>query len=126
LLNLAIIVEVVEKHTTTVGIETNWVLQRNLRDFFALRPSQPGFSTSSLDCQDDTSSLLLFKIILAQNETAIAVSWHHTLGDAAVLQHFMRCLSERYSGSNVDHYSTPSFTKRTYPSPSRALFERYS
>ncbi|KAI0822644.1 hypothetical protein BC628DRAFT_1421595 [Trametes gibbosa] len=49
-----------------------------------------GFQPVKDDSADGESRLLLFKLTLSEAETAIAVSWHHTLGDAFVIDAFMR------------------------------------
>ncbi|RDX42657.1 hypothetical protein OH76DRAFT_1301239, partial [Lentinus brumalis] len=70
--------------------------------------------------------LLFVKLTIAHEETAIGVSWNHTLGDATVLLWFMQLLSRRYQGDDGPPIPVPSFTKRSFSSPDVALVEAYS
>ncbi len=77
--NASVPLETVETESASVGIDDNWVLQRNLRQFFASRKTV----AHHYECAphgEEESRLLLFKITFATCETAIGVSWHHTLG----------------------------------------------
>ncbi|KAI8998910.1 hypothetical protein BD414DRAFT_476401 [Trametes punicea] len=123
--NRGIPIEVEEVGTTFIGIGDRWVLQQDIRPFLPQRG--PGIAlTSHSGPEAATPSLLLFKITLSERETAVGVSWHHTLGDATVLERFMRYLSESYQGNDRGQTSAPTFTKRQFPAPTGSLIERYA
>lgn len=77
--NAAVPLETTETESASVGINDDWVLQRNLRQFFAIKKAVVHHHESVPDGEEE-SRLLLFKITFATKETAIGVSWHHTLG----------------------------------------------
>lgn len=79
LANAAVPLETAEIEGASVGINGDWVLQRNLRQFFASREAAAHHHEPALG-EEEESRLLLFKITFATDETAIGVSWHHTLG----------------------------------------------
>ncbi|RPD79770.1 hypothetical protein L226DRAFT_550071 [Lentinus tigrinus ALCF2SS1-7] len=131
----SIMVEVEDSGTASLGLDQHpWVVQRNLSRFFRSRvyepsryPSDPALIHSQ-PSSDSVHSLLLIKLTITQEETAIGVSWHHTLGDATVLLRFMQLLSQRYQRDDrpAPALPTPSFTKRFFRSPDDALLEAYS
>lgn len=77
--NAAVPLETAEIDGMSVEIKVDWVLQRNLRQFFAPKKAVVHHHESVPDGEEE-SRLLLFKITFATDETAIGVSWHHTLG----------------------------------------------
>lgn len=77
--NAAVPLETADIDGASVGINDDWVLQRNLRQFYASKKAVAHHHESVPDGEEE-SRLLLFKITFAANETAIGVSWHHTLG----------------------------------------------
>ncbi|EIW60664.1 uncharacterized protein TRAVEDRAFT_105929, partial [Trametes versicolor FP-101664 SS1] len=123
--NAAVPLEIAETESVSVGISDDWVLQRNLRLFSASKQAVAHYHESVPDGEEE-SRLLLFKITFATDETALGVSWHHTLGDATVLQRFMHCLSEQYQGHDVAQLPPPTFTKRSFRSPTPILNAQYS
>ncbi|OJT14189.1 hypothetical protein TRAPUB_9300 [Trametes pubescens] len=123
--NTSVPLETVETESASVGIDDNWVLQRNLRQFFASRKTVAHHYESAPHGEEE-SRLLLFKITFATCETAIGVSWHHTLGDATVLQRFIHCLSERYQDHDVVQLPAPTFSKRSFHNPTPTLKDQYS
>ncbi|KAI0710387.1 hypothetical protein C8T65DRAFT_190108 [Cerioporus squamosus] len=129
-----IVVEVEDSGATSSGLDHEWVLQLNLDLSRFLRtkgcepsryPGNPAlfYSQSNLG---SSHSLLFVKLTLAHEETAIGVSWHHTLGDATVLLRFMQLLSRRYQGDDGLPVPAPSFTKRSFYPPDATLIEAYS
>ncbi|KAI0646775.1 hypothetical protein C8Q79DRAFT_585735 [Trametes meyenii] len=122
--NSAIPVEVNKVEDLSATVNDRWVVQRNLRNFFASRGTPPGTHVSST-LKEPSAALLLFKLSFTALETAIGVSWHHTLGDAVVLQRFMRGLSCLYQGNDLGEELKPSFIKREFSPPSESLIERY-
>ncbi|KAI0781239.1 hypothetical protein BD413DRAFT_446127, partial [Trametes elegans] len=121
-------VEVQEHEDPTVGIDDSWVIQPNIRHFFGKKDVVPPESSAlSSDSSEEVSPrLLLFKLTLAGTETAIGVSWHHALGDATVMERFMRTLSQAYQCIQPDERPAPVFTKRIFPAPTTSLLERYT
>ncbi|KAI0637272.1 hypothetical protein C8Q77DRAFT_558614 [Trametes polyzona] len=126
LTNPAVPIEVSEVETTSVEVaDPEWVIQQNLRRFLASnRPAgQSPVPEPELGARE--SRLLLLKVTIAREETAIGVSWHHTLGDAITLNRFMQCLSRCYQAEDIGDL-VPTFAKRPFPSPTPDLVERYS
>ncbi|OSD02775.1 hypothetical protein PYCCODRAFT_1435056 [Trametes coccinea BRFM310] len=124
--NAGIPIETTEEHAAQVAISNSWVLQENLRPFLPKRGSPNPFATPVATTTTDQTKMLLFKLTLAGSETAVGVSWHHTLGDAFVLERFMRKLSEQYQGRSSEDIPTPTFDKRAFPAPTGSLIERYA
>ncbi|OBZ73003.1 hypothetical protein A0H81_07143 [Grifola frondosa] len=79
-----VILDIEFRADKTLGFQDACVVQGDLRPFL----SQPS-SRESLD-----SPLLRMKLTIAEYETAVGVSWHHTLGDATVLLCFMNFISQ--------------------------------
>ncbi|KAH9946372.1 uncharacterized protein BXZ73DRAFT_95870 [Epithele typhae] len=116
-------VERIDANAIRVGDDTeavDWVIQPNLKRFYAHRDASSSSSTH-------TAPLLYAKLTLSRSDTAIGVSWHHTLGDASVLLHFMQSLSHHYSNPGKTLGPTvPTFTKRAFPRPTKSLIHEYT
>ncbi|KAI0956988.1 hypothetical protein AcW1_005528 [Taiwanofungus camphoratus] len=103
--------EIEHRSTSDLGIKDSCVIQDDLRELLHahLREDVP---------------LLRIKLTLSENQTAVGVSWHHTLGDAAVLLRFMHALSQSYQESSPA-YPFPTFEKPDFPLPTPKLVEEY-
>lgn len=91
---------------------SNWVIQDDLKRF------SYGATASS------ETPLLQMKLSVGGKYTAIGVSWHHALGDAASLLRFMHTLSQLYQGLEPS-YPAPSFRKHVFASPDPDTLQRF-
>jgi hypothetical protein len=91
---------------------SHWVVQDpdDLGPYLSAQPKDSNLINAD-------SALLRFKLTFSQTETAIGVSWNHTLGDAMVLQRFMNLVSQSYQGL-APSYPPPTFQKHWFPVPS--------
>jgi hypothetical protein len=94
-----------------------WVVQDhdNLGPYLSAQPKDSSLVNGDLP-------LLRFKLTFSQTETAVGVSWNHTLGDAMVLQRFMNLVSQSYQGL-APSYPPPTFQKHWFPVPSAQSYQ---
>lgn len=111
-------VQIEYRTSPDVGIQQSWVVQDDLAHFLNSSSSAEG------DPVGGDAPLLRLKLTIAAGETAIGISWHHTLGDATTLLRFMHCLSQCYQGLQPT-FPRPTFTKHDLPRPSQETTERY-
>ena len=64
--------------------EDDWVIQPSLGHFYAQRRRGAFPSDDSTGPYPSLTPLLLLKVTVANQETAIGVSWHHTLGASSL------------------------------------------
>ncbi|KAG2157584.1 uncharacterized protein EDB93DRAFT_1246664 [Suillus bovinus] len=111
LTNSGLAVEAVDrkKELSTSFIQGDWVIQDDLSPLLSQPPPDATIVNGS-------ASLVRFKITAFKDRTILAVSWHHTLGDAVALFRFMKTLSLFYQGADPD-FSPPTFDKHQYRTP---------
>ncbi|KZT11448.1 uncharacterized protein LAESUDRAFT_642583, partial [Laetiporus sulphureus 93-53] len=116
LTNSSVPISIDRKAEGVAGPEDSRVIQDDLKKYLPSTGANP---------VNTDSPLLLFKLSIANTETAIGVSWHHTLGDATVLLQFMLILSRTYHELRGDLESIPTFTKYHFLSPPQDVVEQY-
>jgi len=110
-------VECISDSSTIAGIQEAWVIQDQLHPFL----------NTPLDNQDPIDGdapLLRLKLSVAANETAIGVSWHHTLGDATVLLRFMYSISQSYQDLEIPR-PFPILERHDFATPSWDMTQRF-
>ncbi|THH15890.1 hypothetical protein EW146_g4661 [Bondarzewia mesenterica] len=107
LTNNAIPLEVEHRSTLQSLTADERVIQGNLNSLH--NPSPQGVALVNGD-----APLLRLKLTVSNRQTAIGISWHHTLGDAAVLLRFMHTVSQFYQGLG-SRYPQPTFRKHFFP-----------
>ncbi|KAG2124575.1 hypothetical protein BD769DRAFT_1467840 [Suillus cothurnatus] len=106
---LAVEVEDRKEELSTSFIQGDWVIQDDLSSLLSQLPPDAIIVNGS-------ASLVRFKITSFKDRTCLAVSWHHTLGDAVALCRFMQTLSLFYQRVQPD-FSPPTFDKHQYRTP---------
>ncbi|TBU28934.1 hypothetical protein BD311DRAFT_604901, partial [Dichomitus squalens] len=121
-----IMVEVDEKEDDFMAGLDDWVVQPSLRPFLRARGVPSELYTHDTARSGDAYRLLFIKLTIAGEQTAIGISWHHTLGDATVLCRFMQYLSQCYQGDGSLPSPIPTFTKRDFAPPSESLLAEHA
>lgn len=106
---LAVEAEDRKEELSTSFIQGDWVIQDDLSPLLSQLPPDATIVNGS-------ASLVRFKITTFKDRTCLAVSWHHTLGDAVALCRFMQTLSLFYQSVEPD-FSPPTFDKHQYRTP---------
>lgn len=96
----------------------NLVIQDDLSPYINFQPKDETLVNGE-------TPLLRLKLTFSQTQTALGVSWHHTLGDAAVLLRFMHTVSQLYRGLRPS-YPLPSYQNSHFPTPSHEDIEAMS
>lgn len=134
-------VEVVHLDSQNVGLVDDRIIQ----DDSDIMPHLHTELARAANVATEERPLLLLRVTIAHEQTAVGVSWHHTLGtiprfecsydrsrlkhrnatigDAATLLRFMQTLSHAYQEISLP--KPPTLVKHAFPTPSQELVERY-
>ncbi|KDQ61325.1 hypothetical protein JAAARDRAFT_85973, partial [Jaapia argillacea MUCL 33604] len=96
----------------------DWVVQDDITRFLSPSPRNAPLA-------DGNMPLLRLKLTLADAETALGVSWNHSLGDASVLLRFMQTLCMLYREPDAPPPWQPTLDKFDFAAPDSHQIQEY-